>query len=73
MQNIYGNWYGYINGDRVASFANTNEYTQEQRAEQWLAEMSRQLAVAKQKLAEMGLETFEDYTERAKQENESHE
>ena len=37
--NIWGNFYGYANGKKVISFAETSQHTQEENARIWLDKM----------------------------------
>ena len=36
-QNVWGNWYGYEGTRRVITFGEDAQYTQEQKAERWVA------------------------------------
>jgi len=44
-QNVWGNWYGYQGGRRVAAFFNSTTETQEQAALRWLAEQTSQAQI----------------------------
>lgn len=37
-ENLYGNWYGYVDGKRATNFFNTSTSTQEEAAHAWATE-----------------------------------
>ena len=41
-QNAWGNWYGYLGNRKIECFFNDDQGTQEQHAQEWLAEQQVQ-------------------------------